>query len=365
MLTPGDTRFSCDTIHTSPVCTIVTTLGLEGEVDPDHIRETLRTQILEATHENDDGRLLYPELGWTIKNYLEFPFWTKATLLEDPVRLIPEDITHDQLIDLQAQLTFQPYKLNAPLWELVIGRRQNTSGVPTSVVLFRFHHTISDGTGIFHLLSKMILPQTAELTKQVSRKAGSLTPIRYLGMPYDFVQTCREGYKSGSLAPDKKGPLGDPRARQISGENLQISEYISISGPKSGPPPSNIHEKFSPSNLQTSNIDDIRRAMGDPDMPRASRSKEDSWTHLSDTFSTCEAISHMRFHMSEPIPLQVIRKLGVRHGVSGTAVMHSAVLGALRSSFFPNNEELIPSTITVETTVNPPTERGRFLGNNV
>ncbi|OXA39694.1 hypothetical protein Fcan01_25578 [Folsomia candida] len=295
MLTPGDTRFACDGIHTSPVCTIVTTLELEGDVDPDHIRETLRTQILDATHENDDGRLLYPELGWTIKYYLGFPFWTKATLLEDPVRVIAEDLTQDQLIELQAKLTFQPYKLNAPLWELVLVRKQNNSGiVPTSIVLFRFHHTISDGTGIFHLLSKMIIPQTTEFTKQVSKKAGNLVPIRYLGMPYDFVQTCREGYQSGCLAPDKK-----------------------------------------------------------------------YWTHVSDAFSPSEAISHVRFHMSEPIPFNTIRKLGERHGVTGTAVMHSAVLGALRSSFFPNNGGRIPSTITVETTVNPPTERNRFLGNNV
>lgn len=73
-----------------PVSTVVPSLELEGDVDPTHIRGTLKIQILEATEENDNGKLLYPELGWTIKNFLGFPFWAKATIIDDPVRIISE-----------------------------------------------------------------------------------------------------------------------------------------------------------------------------------------------------------------------------------------------------------------------------------
>lgn len=66
---------------------MVSTLEVEGEVDPNHIRETWRKQVLEAKVGN---RLLYPELGWTIKTFMGHPFWAKSRIVEDRVRFIPE-----------------------------------------------------------------------------------------------------------------------------------------------------------------------------------------------------------------------------------------------------------------------------------
>lgn len=66
---------------------MVSTLEVEGDVDPNHIRNTWRTQVLEAKVGN---RLLYPELGWTIKTFMGHPFWAKSRIVEDRVRFIPE-----------------------------------------------------------------------------------------------------------------------------------------------------------------------------------------------------------------------------------------------------------------------------------
>ncbi|XP_035702372.1 uncharacterized protein LOC118433949 [Folsomia candida] len=162
---------------------------------------------------------------------------------------------------------------------------------PTSVLLFRFHHALFDGVGMFHLLTKMITPKSKKLTKEMCTKLVS--PIRYLRMPYDFLHTCHEESRAGSFIQDKK--------------------------------------------IQTT---------------------------LGDTFSPSEAASHVRFHISDPIPFSVIRQLGVRHGVSGTAVMHSAILGAVRSSFFAHVASS-STTVRVETTLLPPWKRDRLLGNNV
>lgn len=114
-------------------------------------------------------------------------------------------MTHDELLNFKAQLVHQPYKQNGALWELLLVRRKNNSDEPpTTVVLIRFQHTLVDGVGSFHLLNKMVQPQNVQLTKEISKKPGNISPIWYLGMPYDFVETCRETSRSGCLAKDGK-----------------------------------------------------------------------------------------------------------------------------------------------------------------
>lgn len=70
-------------------------LELEGEVDPHLIRETFRTQILSARDEHD--ALLYPELGWTIKEFMGFPFWAEATIIENPVSVVKGDFISKEI----------------------------------------------------------------------------------------------------------------------------------------------------------------------------------------------------------------------------------------------------------------------------
>ncbi|XP_035711164.1 uncharacterized protein LOC118436710 [Folsomia candida] len=294
ILTPSDARFSYDRIYSSPITSMVSTLEVEGDVDPNHIRNTWRTQVLEAKVGN---RLLYPELGWTIKTFMGHPFWAKSRIVEDRVRFIPEDVTPEQLLELQISLTFQPFKEDEPLWEIIIVRRKYDPTVaPSSIVIFRFHHTMTDGNGVFHMFRKMALPHSTKLGKAETYTippAMNRSPARYLGMPYDFVATCREGSRSGCLVEDTK-----------------------------------------------------------------------SWTSLGDNFTPSEAASHLRFHICEPIPFSRIRQVGAQHGVTGTAVMHSAILGAVRSSFFPEGTPH-SATVMVETNLHPPWRKERPLGNNI
>ncbi|OXA61957.1 uncharacterized protein LOC110842024 [Folsomia candida] len=292
MVTPGDAIFSYNRIHTCPVSTVVGHLELEGEVDPDHIQETLRTQILTARDEN--GALLYPEMEWTITYFWGFSFWAKAATVENPVRTIKEAMTHEDLVNFKAKLTHQPFKVNGPLWELLLVRKKNNSDEPpTTVALLRFQHTLIDGVGSFHLLKKMVQPQAEQCTKDItilSKKPGSISPIRYLRMPYDFMETCRESSRSGCLAKEGK-----------------------------------------------------------------------NWIPLSDNFLPSEAASRYTFHISEPIAFSRIRQLGAQHGVTASAVMHSAILGAVRTSLCPKGT----SFITVETPLLPPWKRDRPMGNNI
>lgn len=88
MLAPIDGIFSHDEIHTCPLNAIIGSVELEGDVDLDLIRETMRTNVLEARTESN--KLLYPELGWTIEHWLGFPFWKEASLfLHDRIWLHP------------------------------------------------------------------------------------------------------------------------------------------------------------------------------------------------------------------------------------------------------------------------------------
>ncbi|XP_035700822.1 uncharacterized protein LOC118433228 [Folsomia candida] len=92
---------------------------------------------------------------------------------------------------------------------------------------------------------------------------------------------------------------------------------------------------------------------------------KEGWTQVDYNAHYSTIAARVRFHSSESIPFSVIRQVGGAHGVSGTAVLHSAMLGAVRRSYFPNGEESI-SRVTVQTPLLPLWGRGRrLLGNNI
>ncbi|XP_021953623.2 putative diacyglycerol O-acyltransferase MT3172 isoform X1 [Folsomia candida] len=286
MLAPIDGIFSHDEIHTCPLNAIIGSVELEGDVDLDLIRETMRTNVLEARTESN--KLLYPELGWTIEHWLGFPFWKEASLfLHDRIWLHPSNMRDHEVANFQTQLTFKPFKINQPLWEVVIVRKASSS---IFELMFRFHHSVSDGAGILHMLGKMRIPQGPDAVWEKPRKSEHLSLLRYLSMPYDYVKTRRE-----------------------------VSRTVGL----------------------------VRNEM-----------------RFDDELSCSEAAARLRFHSSGSIPFSVIRKIGEKYNVGGVAVMHSAMLGAVRMSCFAKGGP-IPATVAVETAILPPWERERPLGNHV
>ncbi|XP_035711764.1 uncharacterized protein LOC118437083 [Folsomia candida] len=281
MLAPKDAFFSSDRIHTCTRNSLVVSIELKGQIDPNHIRKLLNTKILQSRDQN--GNLLYPEIGWSMRHWLGFPFWSQASLIEDNVRVSSEDV---DLKQLQAQLAVQEYRENAPLWELVLH---------TNCVLLRWHHSLSDGYGMLLLHEELRTLGTAKKLRPVvpSRKSIGTSFLPYLALPYDLIKLFVE---------------------------LLLTEWFPLD--------------------------------------------KKSWTKFNAKSSPLETSARLCSHTSEAIPFSVIRKLGVKFGVNGTAVLHSAILGGLRTFFLANGRN-IPSSVAVETPIPESVERKRRLGNNV
>ncbi|XP_035711121.1 uncharacterized protein LOC110854600 isoform X2 [Folsomia candida] len=292
MLAPVDGMFAADQIYTGPKNTVVGCLHLEGIADSAHIRDMLDRNILEARCERDPGKLMYPELRRSITHWLGYPFWTETELPHGGIRTHEDALSLEELHKFQTQLTFQPFRKNAPLWELVLIKRI-TDTPNTSAVLFRFHHALADGLAIFSLLRKMTSPQNPKIRKQVVPARGrckGFKALRILSAPYDIAKLEKELGQGGWLIKDKEG-----------------------------------------------------------------------WTQLDGNSHYSTVAARLRFHSSESIPFSV----GGAHGVSVTAVLHSAMLGAVRKSYFPSEAESI-SRVRVQTQLLPMWGRGgRLLGNNI
>ncbi|XP_035711158.1 uncharacterized protein LOC110854517 isoform X2 [Folsomia candida] len=296
MLAPLDGMFAADEMYICPRNTVVGCMVLEGITNSDLIWEMLRKNILEARCEKDPGQLMYPELRRTITHWLGYPFWTESELPYGGIRTHEKELSLEELHKFQAQLTFLPYRKNAPLWELVVIKRI-MDGPNTSAVLFRFHHALADGPAMLSLLRKMTSLQTPKICKQVvpaPTKGTGYEALRILGAPYDIINQEKVLGKNDWLIKDKQG-----------------------------------------------------------------------WTQCDFNAHYSTVAARLRFHSSESIPFSIIRQVGGAHGMSGTAVLHSAMLGAVRKSYFPNEAKSI-SRVTVQTPQLSVLGKGRrLLGNNV
>ncbi|OXA38713.1 uncharacterized protein LOC110861701 [Folsomia candida] len=296
MLIALDGMFAADEMYVAPRNTVVGCMVLDGFANLDLIQKMLRKNILEARCEKEPGTLMYPELRRTITHWLGYPFWIESELPYGGIRTYDKELSLEELRNFQAQLTFQPYRKNVPLWEVVIIKK--ISDQPnTSAILFRFHHALADGPAMLSLLREMTSSQNPTNPKQlvsVERRRTGFEALRVLRAPYDIIMQEKVLGKNDWLIKDKQ-----------------------------------------------------------------------NWTQcdFSSHYSTIAA--RLRFHSSESIPFSVIRHVGGAHGVSGTAVLHSAMLGAVRRSYFPNGEESI-SRVTVQTPQLSILGKGRrLLGNNV
>lgn len=70
-----------DTIYTSPKFSLVGAMVLQGIPDVHHIRDVIKTQLLNKV-DPETGHPLYPELLQSVEFFMGYPFWKKLNPLK-------------------------------------------------------------------------------------------------------------------------------------------------------------------------------------------------------------------------------------------------------------------------------------------
>lgn len=86
-------------------------------------------------------------------------------------------------------------------------KRIKDGPLPTSAVLFRFHHALADGHAVLSLLRKMMSLPNPKISKQLVPAQGTrkgFEALRILGAPYDIIQHGKKFVNDAWFIKDKE-----------------------------------------------------------------------------------------------------------------------------------------------------------------
>ena len=151
-------------------CVIV----LNGRVPLDDLKSILKNRLVRATTE--DGQLRYPNATNTVKSGYFNYFWVKDTsfLIDNHVDVINVGSDINDIEDLQISLggvvSSNFRRGDIPPWEVLVVRCV-LSGREKTVLIWRSHHCLADGSSLVYFLTSVIPDQQASTpTKRFAHK---------------------------------------------------------------------------------------------------------------------------------------------------------------------------------------------------
>jgi NRPS condensation-like uncharacterized protein len=150
----------------------------------------------------------FNEYFWEIVNK------DNSQIIDDQIKVLNGVSNRDEIIKKCEVIQSELMDINNPLWEIYY--QEEYLGYD-SLIIFKIHHTLSDGMGMMNLLSSMTRTINSKESPNIPKLSLFQKIILYLLAPFNFVRTFPP-----KLAPDFKNPL----------ENYQFNKKRIPSGTK-------------------------------------------------------------------------------------------------------------------------------------
>lgn len=219
MLTPQSSIMATDAIYAKPNCAFVTKFLLDGEISPSQIESRLQNAI---TNEK------FSVLTQSLEKWMGFYFWKRSDAqaefsLKNQVTLSQDQVTLEEIRQLHTTLVDKPFKKGQPLWECILynnvtPEKSTRIGAKQSVIFFRVHQALADGTSWFGIFDE--LKMVPEYQSMLNLFMGNTKPamslkdkiklalrISTLG-PYNMVRDWVERITERKLAKERMAEVG-------------------------------------------------------------------------------------------------------------------------------------------------------------
>lgn len=183
--------FAVDNITSDPSCSILLTVGLEGRLSVQEVKQRLQ-KLLETKK--------YAELQQSLTKWMGFFFWKSDPnfYLDDHVISITEPMGDEDILKLKKTLLKKPYVKGKPLWDFTIVTNYTGTNLNTKSICFsRFHHALIDGFSLYNLNSQLSDCPSKWVHKVQKTPTNNKGTIQNLGIclnliafgPFEFVSS--------------------------------------------------------------------------------------------------------------------------------------------------------------------------------
>ena len=178
-----------DEIYKQPLMCNVAMFQFEGICDVSFMSVFVQDNWLGAT--SSDGKFKYSELRQAVVQFMGFFFWKNDTSFDvkNHVKLYGNEEleiveSHRKLNEIWNELSMKPFDAGRSPWEVIVipDFRENKycgEGRARWVMIFRWHHCLSDGFSILNLLSSIAIFDITKVAKNHD-----------LSTPRSFLSSC-------------------------------------------------------------------------------------------------------------------------------------------------------------------------------
>lgn len=155
MVTIRGTLCAIDNLYKLPKATTVIGLYLEGNLDIERLKITIKRNLFEDKL-SSNGKIKYPELKQYLTSWMGYFFWKEDKTFDLDRHVTMQNLNgfstnSDTEVQQVAQTLLQkPWTKNRPVWEINLLPNCYLKGhealLPHTILFLRFHHTLGDGT---------------------------------------------------------------------------------------------------------------------------------------------------------------------------------------------------------------------------